>query len=325
MLILVMKAFLMIFVLVGGLVLLFVLGPRASVEAEVDAPTLPDDLDAYLAEAETRFSDLRPDVEKQIIWANEARQKTPVAVVYLHGFSATRQETRPLSDTVAARLGANLFYTRLAGHGRSEDALGEATAEAWLADALEAYAIGQRLGERVVLVGTSTGATLAAWLAARPATRDLLALVMLSPNFYPKDPSARMLLWPWGRQILHLAQGEYREWPPRNERQKLYWTTRYPSRVLIELMSLVDLVEKTDLGQITAPTLVIYSPNDQVISPARVEARFPEIGAATKALVPVDSSGDLSNHVIAGDILSPETTLPLADEIFAFVQPLVER
>lgn len=325
MILLVMKAFVVILALVGGLALVFVLGPRASVEPDYTPPTLPADLDAYLTEAEARFADLRPEVEKQIVWADSSRRKTPVAVVYLHGFSATRQETRPLSDTLAARLGANLFYTRLTGHGRTDDALGEATAEDWLADAAEALAIGQRLGERVVLVGTSTGATLGVWLAAQPATPDLLALVMISPNFYPKDPSARFLLWPWGKQLLRLMQGEYREWPPRNERQKLYWTTRYPSRVLVELMSLVDLVEKTDLGRISAPTLVLYSPNDQVISAARIEARFPEIGASMKRLVPVEVSGDSSNHVIAGDVLSPETTLPLADEIFDFLQPLLGR
>ena len=325
MILLVMKAFLVLLALVGGLMLVFVLGPRASVEPGAAAPDLPEDLDAYLAAAEARFNDLRPGVEKQIVWADSSHRKTPVSVVYLHGFSATRQETRPLSDTLAARLGANLFYTRLTGHGRTDDALGEATAEAWLADAAEALAIGQRLGERVVLVGTSTGATLAVWLAAQPATRDLAALVLVSPNFYPKDPSARFLLWPWGQQMLRLMQGEYREWPPRNEEQRKYWTTRYPSRVLVELMSLVDLVEKTDLGQIEAPTLVLYSPQDQVISAERIEARFPEIGAAAKRLVPVEVSGDSSNHVIAGDVLSPETTLPLADEIYDFLQPLVGR
>ncbi|MDD4273595.1 MAG: hypothetical protein PHG14_07705 [Desulfobacter postgatei] len=38
--------------------------------------------------------------------------------VYIHGFSATRKETAPLSDLVAKTLNANLFYTRLSGHGR---------------------------------------------------------------------------------------------------------------------------------------------------------------------------------------------------------------
>ncbi|GIV58500.1 MAG: hypothetical protein KatS3mg042_1413 [Rhodothermaceae bacterium] len=130
--------------------LLWMLGPRPAVEEPAGRPVLPGDLDAYLAAAEARFDDLRPGVEKAIVWADPAtRSRTPLAVVYLHGFSATREETRPLCDTLAARLGANLFYTRLTGHGRTGEALAAATASDWLRDALEALAIGQRLGERV--------------------------------------------------------------------------------------------------------------------------------------------------------------------------------
>jgi esterase/lipase len=59
------------------------------------------------------------------VWANPDKTKTPCAIVYLHGFSATRQETAPLSDLVAAQLGAYLYYTRLAGHGRGGEAMAE--------------------------------------------------------------------------------------------------------------------------------------------------------------------------------------------------------
>jgi hypothetical protein len=38
-----------------------------------------------------------PGAEKKIIWAGEAAQKTPLSIVYLHGFSATRQERAPQS------------------------------------------------------------------------------------------------------------------------------------------------------------------------------------------------------------------------------------
>ncbi len=57
---------------------------------------LPEDLDGYLAPSEARLNDLRPGVEKTIVWADSSKGKTPVAFVYLYGFSATRQETPPL-------------------------------------------------------------------------------------------------------------------------------------------------------------------------------------------------------------------------------------
>ena len=158
-------------VVIAMLAVVFAVGPRVSVDQTLRPVVLPEDLDGYLARSEARFADLRPGVEKTIIWADSSKAKTPIALVYLHGFSATRQETRPLCDTLAARLGANLFYTRLRGHGRSDDAMAEASANDWLNDSYEALAIGRRLGERVVLVGTSTGATPAAWLATPPAVR----------------------------------------------------------------------------------------------------------------------------------------------------------
>lgn len=306
----------------GLLLVAFLLGPRPVANVPPPPSALPDDLDAYLATSEARFDDLRPGVEKSIIWADSSKTRTPLAVVYLHGFSATREEVRPLPDTVAARLGANLFYTRLAGHGRSGDALAETTAADWLADGYEALAIGQRLGERVVLIGTSTGGTLATWLAAQPEAKNLLALVLISPNYGPKDPKASLLLWPWGVQLAKLMAGSHRAWTPHNAEQAHYWTTRYRIDALVSMMSLVDLVDQIDLSAIETPLLIVYSPNDQVVNPAYIEAQFPVFGTSVKHRIAIDSAGDPSNHVLAGAILSPATTQPLADSILAFLHPM---
>ncbi len=307
-----------VFALLAGA---FVLGPRPEVDTTRRPLSLPNDLDAYLARTEARFNDVRPGAEKTIVWADSLGSRTEVAVVYLHGFSATRQETRPLADSVAAQLGANLFYTRLAGHGRSDDAMAEASVNAWLNDAYEAVAVGRRLGEKILLIGTSTGATLATWLAAQPDIADtLLALVLISPNFAPKDPNARFLLWPWGGLLAEMVSGPYREWEPHNADQGRYWTTRYPTEALLPMMGLVGLVDELDLGVIQTPVLVLYSPKDQVIDETRVEARFDDFGATRKKLFTIEEAGDPSNHVLAGAVLSPENTVPLTEEIVRFVR-----
>jgi len=115
-------------VIIAALLLLFALGPRVQIDTTLDPVTLPADLDAYLAESEAQFDDIVPGTEKIIIWANpNTKAKTDVALVYLHGFSATRQEAAPLSDLVAEELDANLYYTRLSGHGRDGEAMTEAT------------------------------------------------------------------------------------------------------------------------------------------------------------------------------------------------------
>lgn len=301
--------------------LVVALGPRARMDIRLTPIDLPADLDAWLAAAEARFADLRSDAGKRIVWADPDRKaRTPFAVVYVHGFSATRMETAPLAGSIASRLGANLFETRLTGHGRSDDALGEATLSAWLDDVREAHAIGRRLGERVVMIGTSTGATLVTWLATRPEAADLGAIVLVSPNYGVRQWNAPLILWPWGEQIGRWMEGDYHVWQAVNDRQAAHWTMRQPIRSLIPLMQSVQLADALDLSAIRAPTQVFYSPQDRVVDAGRIERRFADVGASVKALVPVDGVGDPQLHVLAGDILSPGTTVKLVEAVVAFVR-----
>jgi pimeloyl-ACP methyl ester carboxylesterase len=139
----------------------FLLTPSALVNSAVQ-PSLPADIESYIAERE-RTADERygliPETGKRIRW-QASRQPTEYAVVYLHGFSATRQAFAPAAELVADALGANLFETRLAGHGRVSEPMADFHAEDWLDDAAEALTIGTRIGRKVVVIGTSTGADL---------------------------------------------------------------------------------------------------------------------------------------------------------------------
>jgi esterase/lipase len=254
------------------------------------------------------------------MWAGKPGQKTAVSIIYLHGFTATRQETAPLSDRVAAGLGANLFYTRFTGHGRTGQALAEATVNDWLNDTMEALAIGRRLGERVIVIGVSTGATAATWLAARPDLDDVLAFILISPNYGPYDRSADILAWPWGEQIARALIGPERNWEPSNEEHGRYWTLNYPTRALLPMMGLVKLVNRTNLSRITRPVLVIYSPQDEVINPRRVEAMFTRMSRAAKQIIAVTRNEGESNHVLVGDITAPDKTDEMVRMILTFIQ-----
>jgi len=299
-------------------------GPRARVGGTV-SPVEPEwDLEAWLARREARVPGVREGDGKAIVWADpRAPSHTPLAVVYLHGFSADRHELSPVPERVAAELGANLFLTRLAGHGGDGAALGGATATDWLQDTEEALTVGSRLGSRVVLVGTSTGATLALWAAAQERWRDrLAALVLVSPNLGPRDGSAEVLLWPWGGVLARLLVGPERCFPPLNEGQARHWTTCYPTRALLPMMALVDHVRGQDPAAVRTPVLVLYSPEDQVVDARRTEALFPRLGSARKELVVVEGSDDPAHHVLAGDIVSPGGTDAAVARIADFVKSL---
>jgi alpha-beta hydrolase superfamily lysophospholipase len=280
---------------------------------------LPDDLDAYLAAEEARHADLRPGTEKRIAWADPARPNpTRLAVVYLHGFAATRQETAPLAERVAQVLHANLYEARLTGHGRGPAALAEARLEDWLDDVDEARAIAHRLGDRTVLIGTSTGATLAL-LWALDGSEDLAACVLISPNLGPRDRRAELMNWPLARYFAPLVQGRSYGWTPVNSDHARLWTTRFPVRALVPMAAAVKKARRAALSRLRPPTLVLYSPRDQVVNPRRIEHFYARLRMSRRALVAVHDSDDPGQHVLAGDILSPSTTERLARLIVEFV------
>ncbi len=303
-------------------------GPRNAFGPDTpSARAAPDNqitgLDGWLARSEARFSDIRPGLEKGVVWHAGTQQRTPWAVVYLHGFSASRAETAPLADKVAQQLGANLFYTRLTGHGRSAPgAMGEASVQDWLADTLEAVRIGQLLGERVLIIGTSTGATLATWQAVHTPSDGNTAYAFVSPNFGPRDKRSELINGPWGQQIALALEGETRGRAPADAREAQAWTNQYPTRALFPMMALVKQVRDSDLTQFRAPVLMLQSLSDKTVDPAETQAAYARVGSAHKTLQIVDYSESQGQHVLAGDIRAPKATEPMAQAIVTWLRAL---
>jgi alpha-beta hydrolase superfamily lysophospholipase len=297
----------------------FFLGPTNSFGPDVptarEAPPEVGQLDEWLAQQEAAFPDIRPGLQRQVVWHGAPGERTPWAVVYVHGFTASRLETAPLAEQVAQRLGANLYHTRLTGHGRTGEAMGEARAQDWLADTLEALAIGQRIGERVLLMGVSTGATLGTWLGARPEGQAVAGYVLISPNYGPKDKKAELINQPWGTQLALYLEGETRGRAADTEAEALAWTSVYPTRALFPMMALVKQVRESDLSAMTAPLLVLYAPEDQTVDPQEIRQLFPRIGSVRKTLEVVDYSEARGQHVLAGDIRAPLATARMAQRI----------
>lgn len=296
----------------AALVLLWTFGPRATMDTRItfDAAKMGPDLDAYLKTEEARHPGITPGVEKRIVWAGVPGAQTDVAVVYLHGFSATSQEIRPVPDEVAKALGANLFYTRLAGHGRGGSALATATTGKWMNDLAEALAIGHRIGKRVLVIATSTGGTLAAIGATDPRLRDQVqGLVLISPNFRIKNPAAAILTMPLARWWGPVVAGRERSFTAENPLHRKFWTTSYPTVALFPMGAMVAYADRQDYARATQPALFIYAPADQVVDESE-SARIAGLwGGPHQVAERVMGPGDDPNsHVIAGDILSPGQT-----------------
>lgn len=305
--------------LVALVALAFVLAPRDRLPETppFDAAQLGADLDGYLAQAEAGVANLREGSEKRIIWAGATGAKTAVSVVYLHGFSANRQEISPVAENVAAALGANVYFTRLTGHGQDGAAMATASVAHWMADAAEAMAIGRALGDRVIVIGTSTGATLAT-LMARDAdmAQGLAGMVFVSPNFGVKSAAGKILDMPFAHVWGPWVAGAQRSFTPLNPDHAAQWTTAYPTAALFPMAQSVRLAKRVDHGAITTPLLALFSTNDQVVSPDATRAVLAAWGGPVQVEERVmTAADDPYSHVIAGDIMSPTQT----DETVAII------
>ncbi|WP_112321396.1 alpha/beta hydrolase [Oceanibium sediminis] len=298
-------------VLAVVLVVLWVLGPREPADGPrlFDPGAIGADIDGYLCRAEGRVRDLRPGAQKQVLWADPAsKARTPLALVYIHGFSATLEEVRPVPDEVASALGANLFFTRLSGHGRDGAAMAEASVAAWRDDVSEALEIGRRIGERVILMGTSTGGTLIS-LALEEDAADVAGVVFLSPNFALQRRGASLLTLPFARRFVPVLLGDECTLEPASAEHARWWTTRYPSSALLPLAAAVAAAERVEYDRFEIPALFIFSDKDEVVSAAATRSVAARWGGPVD-LFPLSAGpgDDRSNHVIAGDILSPGLT-----------------
>ena len=183
------------------LLIIYLLGPKPETpNYELSLPELPDHLFEIAEEIEKReaaIDNIRPDNEARIIWSDVQAEETEYAIVYLHGFSASLGDGDPVHKEFAEYFSCNLYLPRLHAHGlSSEEPLLDFRQEEFLKSAVEALAVGRRIGKKVILMGTSTGASLALYLAAH--FPDIHGLILLSPNVELFDKKTWLLSKPWG-------------------------------------------------------------------------------------------------------------------------------
>ncbi|KUJ85604.1 hypothetical protein AVO45_01010 [Ruegeria marisrubri] len=265
----------------------------------------------YFESVESRFDDITPGVEKRVIWQPGAKeQRTPYSVLYVHGFSATSEEIRPVPDRVADALRANLVYTRLQGHGRGSDAMVEGTASGWMRDVAEGLAAARAVGDRVVVIATSTGGMLAAAAALDPALSEkVAAIVFVSPNFGINSKLAWLPSLPGARYWLPPLMGGERDVTSDDPAKNTYWTLRYSWEAIVPMSALIREVMRLDFAQARIAALFWFSEDDRIVRPDRTRKVAAEWGGlATVHLVTMGPGDDPSSHVVAGDIMSPGQT-----------------
>ena len=294
-------------------VALWIFGPYEEVDldASFDPTAFGEGVQVYFETAEAGVDGIYPGTEKRVIWADGFKEKrSPVSVLYVHGFSATSQEIRPVPDRIATALGANLVYTRLQGHGLPGAELARASASTWVAETAEALAAARAVGERVVVISTSTGGTLVAAAALNPEMSDkVAAMIFVSPNFGVNNPAAFLMTWPAAKYWLPLLLGGEYHSSSDNPARKGYWTETYPWSALVPMGALVKAVVALDFSRATTPALFWFSEDDKVVRPDLTrEVARQWGGEADIVTVRMGEGDDPHAHVIVGDIMSPGQT-----------------
>ncbi|MET3877511.1 pimeloyl-ACP methyl ester carboxylesterase [Chitinophaga sp. OAE865] len=255
-------------ILIATLAVVYFLGPSPGAPVyEHVLPAVPaagPALDAYIKHKEAAFR-LKPDNEARIVWQDTGFHKTPYSVVYLHGFSASQEEGNPVHRNFAARYGCNLFLSRLDGHGiETSDPLLHMTAAGLWKDAEEALSIGKALGNKVILMTTSTGGTLALKLAAA-YPNDVYAMINMSPNIAINDNLAFLANNPWGLQLARaVSKGDFRRSDDKNPEIAKYWYNNYRLEAVVQLQNLLEssMVDAT-FEKVHQPVLNLYYYKDE--------------------------------------------------------------
>jgi len=312
------------------LITFYLLGPHVEApDLNAKATNYPNDLqklEAKINSTEAANDKIKPDNEARIVWADSGYNKTEYSFVYLHGWSASQEEGAPLHEEIAKRYGYNLYLPRLAGHGLSEEEpMLNLTATDLMKSAREAIAVGKKIGDKVIVIATSTGGTLALYLASQ--NKDIHSMVLYSPNIDMRDQSSVLLNKPWGLQLARLVKSSnYYQWELDSPRVQ-YWTNKYRLEALTQLRELVDDTMKPEVFQnVKQPVFMGYyfkseEEQDDVVSVAAMLEMYDQLGTSEELKEKV-AFPEAGHHVI-GSHLTSEDLESVRKETYEFLEEVV--
>lgn len=264
-----MKFLKYLLILIVSILILYFVGPRPERSQPVSPQIINlnislDSLNDYVRNKDLEIPKLKPDNASRLVWVDSIR-KTQYSLVYLHGFSASPMESDSVPFQFAKKYGMNLYAPLLAGHGRADiESFKDLQASELIESAKEAIAVGNLIGDQVIVMSCSTGSTLSIYLAAfNPELVD--AMIMYSPNIALNDPTAKLITGPWGRSIVQMVVGDYYSYDGKYDQFVPFWTTTYSSRGLITLQELLETTMTPEVFQkIEQPYFIgYYYENDE--------------------------------------------------------------
>ncbi len=242
------------------------------------------------------MADEQPETDALEAFTTAAR---PISCLILHGLGGGPYELAPLIAAIE-NVGLLVAAPVLPGHDGPGPTMPSSKWTDWATKAEAAFDELAAAGGRVAVIGFSTGATLALYLASRKA---VVRQVLMSPflairytGLIPLRPASYL------RHLAQLIPDLPRRPPAVRDPEMKRWaagTDRYRTfnlHAALSALELIDLV-KPLVPAITTPTLIIQGRLDTVVEPANATWLCQNLGAEEKTMISLHHS----DHLVALD------------------------
>lgn len=228
---------------------------------------LPARFDDFYAQrlAQSAALHARPGNEERLV--RYAPGKTPLAILYIHGYGASRAEGEFILDKISSQLKANTYYLRLPGHGTNKEDHKNASPKDHLDTVITALRMMDRLGEKTIVVGTSMGGLLATYLAAHYPEK-MAGVVLVSPFYnFPGAVPRLVNHYPIFRLFVALnpVRVSSHPVPPQEDNWTKYW---YREQYFIsgkQLIGLARMIARDEVFEkVSVPVLLLYYYKDEM-------------------------------------------------------------
>jgi carboxylesterase len=207
-----------------------------------------------------------------------------VGVLISHGFTGTTSGMKPLGEYLHKTEGWTVLGARLKGHGETPQAMSMTTAEDWIRSIEEGLTTLQGRCKHILMAGLSMGGCLTLYMAAKyPHVFKAIAPINACLYFGAPDFAA----WAYDKDAPATIKGVGNDVKDPSIVEIAYADVPVPCiREIYGLMAITrDL-----LPRVTAPALVLVSPEDHVVPAANSDVIMQSIKSAKRELLLLQNS-----------------------------------
>ncbi|MBK9050698.1 MAG: alpha/beta fold hydrolase [Chloroflexi bacterium] len=204
----------------------------------------------------------------------------PVGCLVLHGYMGSPKSTRPLAEFLHQH-NLSLHCPLLPGHGHWPDKLHRISHQAWLAEAVEAFAFLKQQCQEIFIIGHSMGNVLASDLIVSQG--GVAGFILLAPVYDVPDKRINWMRYlryvmPWfnplrSRSLSRLVKERVHDFDPTVNFDDPAIQSALPGMVRVPTSSMDEMRRTLDMGrglwsQVTIPTLILHGGHDIAAAPA---------------------------------------------------------